>query len=76
MNIVLDTNRLSDALLGHTNAVRVVESATRIFVPFIVLGELHFGFYNGGKRAENERRLSRFLAKPGVTALLPMPGRR
>ena len=34
--------------------------------PVYVLAELHQGFRNGSRRAENEDQLKRFLAQPGV----------
>ena len=69
MTIVLDTNRYSAADGGDPPTLAVLQSAHRIHIPFVVLGELRYGFANGGRAAENERRLQQFLSNPRVRPL-------
>lgn len=69
MKLLLDTNRLSDALSEEEDVLSRLEAAESIFIPSIVLGELRSGFLRGKRRAENEKRLSWFLSQDGVTTL-------
>ena len=69
MKLLLDTNRLSDALAETESVLDVLETAEVIHVPVIVLGELRSGFLRGKRRSENETRLSWFLAQTGVDTL-------
>jgi tRNA(fMet)-specific endonuclease VapC len=69
VKVLLDTNRLSDALAEDDEVLSRLEAAEAIFVPAIVLGELRSGFVRGRRRAENEARLSWFLSQDGVTTL-------
>jgi predicted nucleic acid-binding protein len=71
MRIALDTNRYADLDRAVSEVVETVSQAAEVYLPFIVLAELHTGFRNGSKRADNERRLRRFLAEPGVEVLYP-----
>jgi tRNA(fMet)-specific endonuclease VapC len=69
MRIALDTNRYVDLAAGSSDAVRVLEHAEEIALPFVVVAELRAGFAIGTKGAENERVLQRFLRKPHVRVL-------
>ena len=69
MKLLLDTNRLSDALAETADVLDRLETAEAIHVPVIVLGEIRSGFLRGKRRSENETRLSWFLSQPGVTTL-------
>lgn len=71
MQIVIDTNRYSDAGRGEADVAAKFRVAERILVPLVVLGELRYGFLHGTKAAENERRLQRFLASTRVAVLSP-----
>ena len=44
MKFLIDTNRYSDFAKGEKSAVELFASADRIFVPYVVLAELHAGF--------------------------------
>jgi predicted nucleic acid-binding protein len=66
---MLDTNRYTDLMAAVPEAIKTVESAAEIFVPFAVLGELRGGFACGNRRAANDRVLDAFLQKPFVTAI-------
>jgi tRNA(fMet)-specific endonuclease VapC len=69
VRLLLDTNRLSDALSGVGTVLDVLEAAETIQVPVVALAELRAGFLNGRRPAENETRLSWFLSQPGISAL-------
>ena len=74
MKVLLDTNRLSDALAEDDDVLELLETAEAIYVPVIVLGEIRSGFLHGKRRAANETRLQWFLAQDGVEALAIEPG--
>jgi tRNA(fMet)-specific endonuclease VapC len=61
MNLLLDTNRLSDALRGKETVLEVLESANSIHIPFVVLAEVQAGFQAGTKAPQNQARLQRLL---------------
>jgi len=69
MKILLDTNRLSDALAEVDDVLDQLEVAEVVHVPVIVLGEIRTGFLRGRRRADNEARLSWFLAQDGISTL-------
>jgi len=69
VKLLLDTNRLSDALAMVDEVLDNLESAEAIFVPVIALGEIRSGFLAGRRAAENETRLQWFLSQDGVAAL-------
>lgn len=63
MRILLDTNRLTDALRRERSVAALVEEAAEIWIPFIALAEIKAGFLGGDprRRAQNESLLLRFL---------------
>ena len=69
MRIALDTNRYVDLCKGVEETARLVATAEKVLLPFVVLGELRAGFALGRRSAENERVLRRFLLKDGVEVL-------
>lgn len=69
MRVALDTNRYSDLARGDRAITELFETATEIWLPFVVLAELRAGFTLGKKGLANERVLQRFLQKPGVAVL-------
>ena len=69
MKLLLDTNRLSDALAQVDEVLDRLESAEWIAVPVIALGEIRSGFRHGSRAAKNETRLQWFLSQDGVTTL-------
>lgn len=69
MKLLLDTNRLSDALGEVSDVLDTLESAEGVYVPVIALGELRSGFLGGRRAAANETRLQWFLAQDGVSIL-------
>jgi predicted nucleic acid-binding protein len=54
MKIAIDTNRYSDLDRGVSGVSTLLSEAEEIFVPFVVIAELHIGFRRGTKTAENE----------------------
>jgi len=69
VKLLLDTNRLSDALAQVDEVIERLETTEAIHVPVIALGEIRSGFARGSRPAENEARLQWFLAQDGVTTL-------
>lgn len=64
--IHIDTNIYSHALRGDPEAVAIFQSANRIFVSPVVLGELLSGFKWGNRKLQNKRQLDEFLDSPRV----------
>lgn len=71
MRLLVDTNRYDDMNRGVLDVVRKIAEATEVWVPLIVLGELHAGFLGGSQTRRNEELLHTFLNKPQVMVLLP-----
>ena len=71
MNLAIDTNRYTDFCRGDPDVVKILESASSVSVPLIVLAELRAGFNASARPKENEAILQRFLRKPGVRILSP-----
>lgn len=69
MRLALDTNRYVDFCRGDELAVRTLQSAEQIFLPFIVIAELRAGFRCGRRGTDNEKILVQFLNSPRVTVL-------
>lgn len=69
MRLSLDTSAYSHFKRGHEGVIELLEVASWIGVPAVVLGELHAGFARGAQRAANERELGAFMANPVVHAL-------
>ncbi len=71
MNVLLDTNFYSAFCKGDKNAIRIIQRARRIFIPFAVLAELRAGFLCGTKARKNESTLTLFLNSDRVNVLYP-----
>jgi tRNA(fMet)-specific endonuclease VapC len=71
MRIAIDSNRYTDLCRSLPEVVETIETATTVFVPLIVLAEQRAGFAHGSKREKNERILTKFLNKDGVSVLCP-----
>jgi tRNA(fMet)-specific endonuclease VapC len=69
MRVALDTSAFGALQQGDARVTDIVESATAVFLPFVVVAELRSGFVLGSRSVENERSLQRFLASPGVEVL-------
>jgi len=73
VRLLLDPNRLSDALAEVEEVIAMLESADEVYVPVVALGEMRSGFLSGKRRAKNETRLQAFLSQTGVVTL-PIEG--
>jgi tRNA(fMet)-specific endonuclease VapC len=69
VNLILDTNRYTDFVRGDAFAVQSIKAASRVFLPFVVIGELRAGFAAGSRTRENQATLTRLLQRPSVSAL-------
>ena len=69
MKLALDTNRYRDFCVGDPVVVDRIQLAEQIFLPFVVLAELHAGFQCGTQAHKNERILLSFLNRPRVSVL-------
>jgi hypothetical protein len=79
MKLALDTNAYSDFFRSIPSRVTIIRQAERIFLPFIVLGELRGGFALGRKESEiwmlsigscsprGFRSCFRMMRAPGIT---------
>jgi len=69
LRLSLDTNRYTDFARGEEQAVDRIRHAERVYVPFVVLGELRAGFLCGSRSERNEANLTRFLDSHRVEVL-------
>ncbi len=67
--ILIDTNAYSQLYLKNFDVFLLLENASQVFIPLIVIAELRAGFWSGLKQEINETHLSNFLGK--VKVLLP-----
>jgi predicted nucleic acid-binding protein len=67
--LALDTNAYRALGDGNAKLAEQVRATAQIGVPIIVLGELYYGIFLGGKQEENLSNLNRFLASPRVDVL-------
>jgi tRNA(fMet)-specific endonuclease VapC len=75
VKLALDTNAYRALHDGDPELAEETRQAETIGLPLIVLGELRFGFVDGGTRlAQNEARLERLLESPRVEILHPDEG--
>jgi predicted nucleic acid-binding protein len=62
MRLVLDTNIYTDYAQGLPDVVeKIAIHGTQLFIPSVVLGELHYGFMKGSKKQLNEVKLHQFI---------------
>ncbi|MCP5066364.1 MAG: type II toxin-antitoxin system VapC family toxin [bacterium] len=66
MRVVLDTSAYSRLRHGHGDVLEALSASEVVFVPTVVLGELHAGFQLGARARENEVTLAEFLDEPFV----------
>ena len=71
MRILIDTNCYSEIDDGDPETIGRVQSATEVWVPLIVLGELYAGFELGSQKEQNEKQLQSFLSRPSTGVLFP-----
>ena len=70
MKLVLDTNIYSDYAEGVSDTVDFMAThGEQIYLPSVVLGELHFGFMKGRHQAFNEKKLTQFIKTLNVEVI-------
>lgn len=70
MRIVLDTNIYVDFAQGKPSVVDFLAiESTEIHLPAIVIGELFYGFMNGGRSRYNEEKFRYFVATLEVSTI-------
>jgi tRNA(fMet)-specific endonuclease VapC len=67
--LALDTNAYRALDDGDAKLSSLIKTVPQIGLPIIVLGELYYGIFGGGKREKNLSNLNRFLALPRVELL-------
>jgi predicted nucleic acid-binding protein len=67
--LALDTNAYRALDDGNAKLIPLIKTVPQIGLPVIVLGELYYGIFLGGKREKNLSNLNRFLALPRVELL-------
>ena len=65
--LVLDTSAYSHLRAGHALVHDYVTTASVVFMPVTVLGELEAAFELGRRVRENRQALTEFLEEPFVT---------
>ncbi|QCO32364.1 hypothetical protein E4414_04155 [Leptospira interrogans] len=68
-SIALDTSAYSSFARGNSQIAGLVQQASYICIPFVVLGELRAGFLGGNQMQSNERNLMKFLNDQRVIIL-------
>ncbi|MCC6363260.1 MAG: PIN domain-containing protein [Bryobacterales bacterium] len=69
MKVLIDTSAYSALHRGEKAMLGVMQEAETVAIPAIVPGELHSGFRQENRYAENRALLAGFLAKPSVRVL-------
>ena len=70
--LVIDTNIFTAFGQGDATVAGLLQSIDEIYLPYIVIGELHHGFYHGKKPQENISFLKSFMDSPRMTILMPL----
>ncbi len=66
MDIHIDTNIYSSAMVGDHKAIDIFQSASTVYLSVIVIGELLSGFKTGTQLKRNREQLYEFLDSPRV----------
>lgn len=61
MKVLLDTNAYVALMRGDPGVAQLVQRASRVLLPVVALGELHFGFQCGSRAKANLSQLEQFL---------------
>jgi tRNA(fMet)-specific endonuclease VapC len=70
VKLVLDTNVYSDYAEGAPEVVEYLAiHGDQLFLPSVVLGELHYGFMKGKRQAFNEQKLREFVDRLNVAII-------
>ena len=66
VRILLDSNAYPHLKRGHRPVAELVRGSAEILVPYVVIGELLYGFRSGSRFERNVRELNAFLDSPHV----------
>lgn len=66
MRILLDSNAYSNLKRGHPRVAQIVRASEQVVLPFVVIGELLYGFRYGTRLERNLDELRAFLDNPRV----------
>lgn len=66
MKILLDSNAYSHLKRGHQPIADLVRRSEEVLLPFVVIGELLYGFRHGTRLETNLRELHAFIDNPHV----------
>ncbi|MFH1487391.1 MAG: type II toxin-antitoxin system VapC family toxin [Pseudomonadota bacterium] len=67
---MLDTNIYSDYAEGLSESVDFIAThGEHLYIPSVVLGELHFGFMKGQRHRFNEKKLQQFINRLQVEVI-------
>ena len=66
MKILLDSNAYSNLKRGHPRVADLVRASEQVVLPFVVIGELLYGFRHGTRLERNLGELHAFLENPRV----------
>lgn len=70
MKLVLDTNVYTAYAEGATEVVEYLAvHGDHLFLPAVVLGELHYGFMKGSRQGFNEQKLREFVDRLKVAVI-------
>jgi tRNA(fMet)-specific endonuclease VapC len=69
MRRILDTSGYVSLKRGSSDIEALVRESEEIVFSFVVIGELLFGFLNGGRYRKNVEELDEFLRHPRVRAM-------
>jgi len=69
--MLIDTNVYIAAAQGNQQAADILQAATEIIVPAMVIAELRYGFLAGNQTDKNNQLLDKFLSQPQVDIALP-----
>lgn len=69
--VILDTNAYSALIAGNHDVEAILNEADQVFIPYVVIAELYFGFRKGSKEKRNREILKSFEAMETVSRFYP-----
>jgi len=67
--LCIDTNVYSSLVRGDRDLLILLENATKIFVPVVVVGELLYGFKNGARIKANHDIFKQFISHANISII-------
>jgi tRNA(fMet)-specific endonuclease VapC len=68
-NVLLDTNIVSAWLKGETAIADKIDASGQVFIPIIVVGELHYGAQYSSNVQKNTSNINKVVARYDVLTL-------